>query len=743
MALPPMGVAVITPVAVARTGEGVDWELPDVAREAVAAAEADTVPVPVGDWRGVAVRVPAVLGLEVGVEAEEGVAAALALGVAGPVGVGVVDAALGEGVERVLPVAAALGDPVPVPPALADTDTVERAVGVGVSEALDVELMEGARDRDARAELDTVTAEVAVPEGVKGALGRGEALASAEAVPLPPLGVTSAVEDRDGEAEAEVEGEEKGEVVGEGVPRALAVVVASVLPLAVPAARLAVTLLDPPRPTVALPTREAEGMVEAEMLGVPACSEGEGVALVHVVAVPPPLTLAEAVGVVAAEGVALALRVAPVGREGVGCGEGVLLDVGVPDLMGLEELTSVPVGVAAEDKLTVVWVVAVVVSVAVVLRVGRVLVLPEARGVGDGDVLAEGVVVGSGVVDTVRVAVACAVVGGEGVALGERVPAPPAAAVSVPNGLDVCSVLAVADMDTMEVVEGEVLRRGVEEVEVERRGEAEAEMQEEGERVTRGEGVVVRVTERVTVPVAEGSSSEALGEGDWDGSLVALTVAEALGLALARAPVPVAQALAETLPVREDARVALTVAEGEGVPLGMAEAVPGRAVEVARAAVGEADSEAAPLAVLTGGEGEAEAVLPGALPEGEADGVESSGVNEPFKEAAGVELREAGALALPPLPEVPVGVWEGETVLEGSATVAVAPSPPEGLAAPLLVTLGLLLPVLVMEGVRRGEPVPLLRRVALPVTAPALCDGADWERLADAVVLTVVVVEGH
>ena len=65
------------------------------------------------------------------------------------------------------------------------------------------------------------------------------------------------------------------------------------------------------------------------------------------------------------------------------------------------------------------------------------------------------------------------------------------------------------------------------------------------------------------------------------------------------------------------------------------------------------------------------------------------------------------------------------------------------LRVPVALTLGLLLPLLVLERVRRGEPVPLLRRVALPVPAPALCDGADWERLADAVMLTVVVVEGQ
>ena len=187
---------------------------------------------------------------------------------------------------------------------------------------------------------------------------------------MPPLGVTSAVEDRDGEAEAEVEREKRGEVVVEGVPRAVAVVVASMLPLAVPAARLGVALLDPPAPTVALPKSEAEGMAEAEMLGVPASTERVGVALMHAVAVPPPLTLAEGVEVVAAEGVALVLRVAPVGGEGEDCGEGVLLAVGVPDLMGLEELTSVPVGVAAEDGLPVGWVVPVVLSVAVLLRVG-------------------------------------------------------------------------------------------------------------------------------------------------------------------------------------------------------------------------------------------------------------------------------------------------------------------------------------------------------------------------------------
>ena len=370
------------------------------------------------------------------------------------------------------------------------------------------------------------------------------------------------------------------------------------------------------------------------------------------------------------------------------------------------------------------------------------LAVPEGRGVRDGEALAEGVAVGSGVTDTVSVAVACAVESEEGVAVDERVPTPPpATAVSVPTGLGVCSQLAVADMDSMEEVEGDKLRRGVEEVEVERRGEAEEETQEEGERVTRGEGVVVRVTERDTVPVSEGSSCVALEEGDKEGSLVALTVMEALGVPLARAPVPVAQALAETLPVKEDARVPLTVAEGEGVPVSMAEAVPGMALEVALAAEGEAVSVAAALAVLPGGEGEAEAVPPGALPVGEADCVVSSGVNEPFKEAAGVELRDAGAVALPPPPEVPVGVWVGDIVLEGSAIVTVAP--PVELTVPLRVTLGLLLLLIVVVRVRRGEPLPLLRRVALPEAAPALCDGADGERLEDAVMLTVVVVEGH
>jgi hypothetical protein len=164
--VPARGVVVTAPVPVARAGEGVKRELLDAARDAEAAAVADAVPVPVGDWRGVAVRVPALLGLEMGVEAEEGVAAALALSVTGAVGVGVVEAALGAGVGRVLPVATALDDPVPVPPALADTDAVKRAVDVGVSEALDVELAEGARERDARAEPDTVRAAEAVPEDV-------------------------------------------------------------------------------------------------------------------------------------------------------------------------------------------------------------------------------------------------------------------------------------------------------------------------------------------------------------------------------------------------------------------------------------------------------------------------------------------------------------------------------------------------------------------------------------------------